>query len=71
MYLGIEDLMDKVMEAVRNGKSDEFTLLDQEFIELFLSISEFDKKKKQNAIDLKAFVKALADQCPTTFPKYE
>jgi hypothetical protein len=70
MYISLDHLMDKVMQAVDN-QGEDFTWLDTAFVDLCNEIKKFDPKGKDNAINLKEFVKALAEQCPNTFPKYE
>lgn len=62
MYMSIEEIMDRVIKAAMNTNTDGLSVLDQCFIELFLSIRTFDKTKKKNSLSLKKFRKALATE---------
>lgn len=63
--------MNKLTSAVENKKFNETNLLEQAFADLITEVKEFDRDKKGNALNLKKFRNALADNLPTTFPKDE
>jgi hypothetical protein len=63
--------MNRLISAVENKKINDTNLLEQAFAELIMEIKEFDREKKGNAINVKKFRNALADNLPTTFTKDE
>ena len=63
--------MNKLTSAAGKKKDNDSNLLEQAFAELIMEVKEFDRDKRGNAINLKKFRNALADNLPTTFTKDE